>query len=37
MEEKAAEILVLQDVASLAVLEEEGLALFVCKTAADAV
>jgi hypothetical protein len=37
LEEEAAEILVLQDIASLTVLEEESLAFFITETAADAV
>lgn len=37
LEEEAAEILVLQDIASLTVLEEESLAFFISETAADAV
>ena len=37
LEQEAAEILVLQDIASLTVLEEESLAFFITETAADAV
>ena len=37
LEEKTTEILVLENIASLTMLEEEGLALFISETTADAV